>query len=282
MKRTLTAISIALLVFEAVAHAGTEMAPPAPETPTSTTGYYYPSPFKTTADLRQFAIGTHAEIFGGANLFQSGRVDITSPQLPGVSTSVNTKDQLGGVGGVKIGYTWYGFDKQTDENGNLIRAVNGDFAVLPSLDYEMFWTGYTYKGDGQIGGMPSQLRADVNAYVFSFDPTIKFQADRFRPYFGGGIGGAYITADDATASLGGLGTANLVGGSDDFCLALQALAGTQVFVAKDWVLTFDYKFLDFVSPTFNASPSGPGGIGLHYRSSNIGQHLVTAGVGYYF
>lgn len=280
MNRTLTALTIAMLGFGAVARAGTEMAEPPEAPPPAGSGYYYPSPFKVSSDLRQYAVGAHVEIFGGANLFQSGRFEVSSPQVPGFTTSVSTKDELGGVGGVKIGYTWYGFDKQTDADGNLIKSINGDFAVLPSLDYEMFWTGYKYKADGSVDGNPTELRSDVNAYVFSLDPTIKFQCDMFRPYFGAGVGGAYITSDSTTANIGG-GTVNAAQGSTDFCFAVQALAGTQIFVAKDWVLTFDYKFLDFVSPTFNSDGNNTTP-GVHYRSGGIGQQIVTAGVGYYF
>jgi opacity protein-like surface antigen len=70
-----------------------------------------------------------------------------------------------------------------------------------------------------------------------------------------------------------------VGSADDFCFAVQGLAGCEVFLAKNWALSLDYKYLDFVSPTFKAG-SGPSE--LDYKSDSIGQHILTAGLNYYF
>jgi len=219
-------------------------------------GYYDAPTLKVTADIRQYAVGPSIGVFG--------------------NTSVSEKNQLGGVAGIKGGYTWPGWDKWN------ITSVNGDFAVLPSIDYEFFWTGYKFKGQGTYDDIGTQLTADVNAYVFSLDPTIKFQIGMFRPYIGAGIGGAYITADHGVASITGIGSENLIGSSNDFCFAVQGLAGVEVFIAKNWTLSLNYKYLDLVSPTFNAGSGQSGVIPVRYHSDSLGQNIVTAGVNCYF
>jgi opacity protein-like surface antigen len=245
-------------------------------------GYYDAPTLKVTADIRQYAVGPSIGVFGGATFAQNGNVTISSPDLPGFSTSVSTKNQLGGVAGIKGGYTWPGWDMWNDSDEKPITYVNGDFAVLPSIDYEFFWTGYKYKGQGNLDGIGTQLTADVNAYVFSLDPTVKFQIGMFRPYIGVGLGGAYITADNGVASASGIGSTNLIGSANDFCFAVQGLAGVEVFIAKNWTLSLDYKYLDLVSPTFDAGDGQSGVIPIHYQSDSIGQHIVTAGINYYF
>jgi opacity protein-like surface antigen len=267
------------VMLSSTAYCGTEEQVPVTPAPA---GYYDAPTLKMTADIRQYAVGTSIGVFGGINFAQNGNVDISSSALPGFNTSVSEKNQLGGVAGFKVGYTWPGWDKWNDSNDKPITSVNGDFAVLPSIDYEFFWTGYKFKGQGTYDGIGTQLTAALNAYVFSLDPTIKFQIGMFRPYIGAGIGGAYITADHGVASASGIGSANLVGSSDDFCFAVQGLAGVEMFVAKNWTLSLDYKYLDFIDPTFGGGAGQSGFIPLHYHSDSIGNNIVTAGVNYYF
>lgn len=65
------------------------------------------------------------------------------------------------------------------------------------------------------------------------------------------------------------------GSSDDFCMAVQGLAGVEVFIAKNWALTVDYKFLNLINPEFDAGST-------HYKSDVMSQHIVTAGLNFYF
>lgn len=282
MKRTwLQIMVIVVLVSGRAAYAGTEMAEPAEAPPPAAPGYYDKNPFKVSTDVRQYDVGMHVELFGGANITQSGNVNISSPQLPDLDNTLSTKGQAGGVAGVKIGYTFAGWGGQcADTNANLITAVNGDFRVLPAIDYEMFWTGYEYKGQGTLDGSQTQLTTNLNAYTFSLDPLLKFQVGMFRPYLGAGVGGSYITTNNGTASANGLGFSHSTGDTSDFCFSVQGLAGVEIFLARDWVLTVNYKYLDFVDPTFNSNSNN--GVQVRYHSNNLGQQIATAGIGYYF
>lgn len=235
--------------------------------------------FKVDAQPREYATGGHVGVFGGGNFFQSGDLDVSTSLLPGQKATLKTKDQLGGVAGLKVGYTWPGWGVGPGFSDPTPAPVDGSFAVLPTLDAEFFWTGYKYKAQQTFAGLDTQLTADVDVYVLSLDPTLKFQIGMFRPYVGFGIGGAYINAENASASVNGLGSTNLIGSSDDFVLAVQGLAGVEVFIARNWALTVDYKYLSLIDPSFD---SKGGAIPLSYKSDAIGQHIITAGVNFYF
>jgi len=92
---------------------------PVEQTPVTTqpAGYYDAPTLKVTTDIRQYAVGASIGVFGGINVAQNGNVDISSPALPGFNTSVSERNQLGGVAGIKGGYTWPGWDKWDDSSG---------------------------------------------------------------------------------------------------------------------------------------------------------------------
>lgn len=224
--------------------------------------------FKAGVLPREYGTGAHVGVFGGANIAQTGDLD---GDLGAVHLTAKTKNQIGGVAGIRGGYTWPGFGSGSGFSDPSPLPVDGGFAVLPSLEYEVFWTGLKYKANGTApNGMNFQFSSDVNTYVFSLDPKIGFQVGMFRPYIGFGVGGAYVSAENPSLTVNGL-TGTSTESNDDFCLALQGLAGVEVFVSKNWAVTIDYKYLDLVNPKFG-----------QVSSDNIGQHIVTAGVNFYF
>jgi opacity protein-like surface antigen len=235
--------------------------------------------FKADAQPREYATGGHVGVFGGGNLFQSGDLDVSTPLLSGQKVTLKTKDQPGGVAGIRAGYTWPGWGQGSGFGDTIPVPVDGGFAMLPTLDAEFFWTGFKYKARQTFVGIDTELTSDVNAYIVSLDPILKFQIGMFRPYVGMGIGAAYIDADKARVSGAGLGSTNLLGSADDWVLAAQGLAGVEVFIAKNWALTLDYKYLNFIDPHFKSSE---GNIPLEYKSDVISQHIITAGVNFYF
>lgn len=236
--------------------------------------------FRNQAVLRpgEYPVGTSVGIFGGANIAQEGNLDITSPFAPGVTASLDTKNAIGGVAGIRATYTWPGWSF----DGFPPAGVDGSFRWLPSAQGEFFWTGYKYKAQQNFSGVDTTFTSDANIYVLSFDPIMRCQIGAFRPYVGAGIGGAYVTADSARVDASGFGLAagtDLTGSSDCFAFAVQALAGCEYFITERITLSLDYKFLSLINPEFDSSDEQKS---LHYSLDALSQHIVTMGVNFYF
>jgi opacity protein-like surface antigen len=231
----------------------------------------------------EYATGGTVAVFGGANLLQSGDLNVSTPLLPGASATLKTKNRLGGVAGIKAGYTWPGwgegpgFDNAFGKSSST--PLDGHFKVLPAFEYEFFRTGFNYKAGENFSGTDVRFTADLTAYVLSVNPMVKFQMGFFRPYIGLGIGGAYLTASNAKASASGIGSTNLVGSDDDIVLALQGIVGTEIFVAKNWALSLEYKNLNLINPS---STKDNGTIPIHYKIDNLNQQILTGGLRVYF
>ncbi|MDE1171314.1 MAG: outer membrane beta-barrel protein [Verrucomicrobium sp.] len=219
--------------------------------------------------FEEYATGWNVEVFGGATPFQTGTFRAGTPAG---TANLHTDDRINGVAGAKVGYVW-------NPGWHL-----ADVPVLPSLDLEGFWTGYQagsqFKASGGVAGGPAEFMTNQDIYVVSVDPTVKFQLGRFRPYVGVGVGAAYLTADGGHVAAGGASTA-LAGSSNDFAFALQGLAGLETFINKNWSIDIGYKYLSLLNPTFGSQYAG--GVPVNTAFPNwYGQHIVTAGIKFYF
>jgi opacity protein-like surface antigen len=231
-------------------------------------------PYRTSASLRgPDGTGMNIGLFGGAIAFQDGTLNITSGAVPGVQVNGDTKSRLGGVAGIRFGYTWPHF--LNDPNTN---ATGPDF-LMPAVEEEFFWTGYNYKATDASFGTGSSLTADVNTLNFMVDPKLKFRIGAFRPYIGFGVGATYVDVGNAKLNIPGLGTGQLTGSSDDIDFSVQGLAGCEVFVAHNWAFSLDYKYQYIVDPTFHGTFPGAD---VKYHLDGLGGHLFTAGLNYYF
>lgn len=250
------------------------------------------SSMRVETNLRpNYGIGSNVTIYGGITAFQDGTLKITSPAAPGAEVKGSTQSSLGGIGGIKFGFTWPSFaaiggDPESFSNPGLIE---------PSIAGDFFWSGYRYKATGSgttsslgvTGTYSGTLTSDVNSYTFCVEPTVKFNLGAFRPYIGFGAGGTYIDTGhahvDGNVTILGLGTASggldLTGSSNDFDFSAEALAGAEYFFDKHWALTFDYKYLYILSPTFHGNIPGST---LKYHLSGLGESMFTSGISYYF
>jgi opacity protein-like surface antigen len=234
-------------------------------------GMVSPAPYRTSTDLRvPDGTGMNVGLFGGAIAFQNGTLDVNAP---GAHVHGTTESEVGGVAGVRFGYTWPHFFG--DPNSG---ATGPDF-LMPAVDEEFFWSGYDYKANSTSLGLRSSLTTHLNTYNFMVDPKLKFKVGIFRPYIGYGIGASYLTTNDTRVRVHGVGVGELSGSSDDVAFSIQALAGTEVFVAKNWALSLDYKYQYIFDPSFS---SGFEGTTVKYRLNGLGGNMFTAGVNYYF
>ena len=191
-----------------------------------------------------------------------------------------------------MGYTWSSFDAIASSHDPA--ALLTPDLIEPSLAADFFWNKYRYKATGSgttssggvTAGYDGDLRANVDTYTFCVEPTVRFNLGAFRPYIGFGVGGTYLDAshgqlDGNVTVLGTTGTGRtyLTGSSDDVDFTAEGLAGVECFLDAHWALTFDYKFLYFVSPDFHGNIPGST---INYHLSGLDESMFTGGFSYYF
>lgn len=93
-----------------------------------------------------------------------------------------------------------------------------------------------------------------------------FPGSRVRPYIGGGLGAAYIRADDFGYDDPRLGNIQL-NDTEDTVFAYQAGAGVALDLSTRWTVALDYRYLDTDDPRLNLLDDVPTTrIELDYRS----------------
>jgi len=260
-------------------------ASPTPKTDSST-----PSMRVATTLRPVYGIGSNITVYGGVTAFQDGTLKITSPAAPGAEVKGSTQSTVGGVGGIKMGFTWPSFAAI----GSNPESFSNPGLIEPSIAGDFFWSGYRYKATGSgttsssgvTGSYNGTLTSDVNSYTFCVEPAVKFNLGSFRPYVGFGVGGTYTDVNHAhiqgNATVLGFtatGGQDLTGSSHDFDFSAEALAGAEYFFDTHWALTFDYKYLYIVSPTFHGNVPGST---IKYNLSGLGESMFASGISYYF
>jgi opacity protein-like surface antigen len=224
--------------------------------------------------LREAGTGFGIGVYGGVTPAQNGDLDVSTPRLPGASLNLRTKDRTGGVAGIKVDYTWASFGALADrENDPGTPSI-----LMPALAYDLFWTGLQYRASDATFGSGGFLKADMDLITFQVEPMLKFRLGRFHPYVGIGVGGTYLTADNASVTVPGLGTGALTGSSETVCFSMQGLVGAEFFVTDHWALTAEYKYLFVDDPQLQ----GHGAVPIDYHADSLGFHMMTAGVKYAF
>jgi hypothetical protein len=243
------------------------------------------------AQTRQpYGLGTSVSVYGGVVAFQDGTIKITSSTLPGAEFRDQTQSSLGGVAGIKVGYTWAGFEDMWRDHDAI--DPNANEVVQPAIAADFFWSNFRYKASGNGNTNPfgintnynNTLTANIDTYTFCVEPMVKFNLGAFRPYVGIGIGGTYTDAGHAVlgGNAGGLNlNGNLVGSSDDLEFTAEALAGVEYFFDQHWALNVDYKFVYLVDPSFHED-NQPGLIPIDYKLSGLDECMFLAGISYYF
>ena len=255
-------IVLACVALAPLARAGTEMtqAPAPDESDTK-------SMMQVHTEVRDVPkTGLSVGIFGGVNAIQDGDFHLTAP---GVSLNGTTKDNLGAVAGIHIENTWPSFAAigSTDPAEPQL--------VMPAMGLDLFWMGNRYSA---ADGAGNSLHADTDSFSFLYVPKVKFNLGIFRPYIGAGIGGTYTDAGNASITTPG-GTFNLTGSRDDLDFTAMGTAGAEIFVSDNIAFDLAYRYLYIMDPTFHGNI---GGTAVNYKVDNLGNHLFTLGLNYYF
>ena len=211
-----------------------------------------------------YGLGFYGAIDGGANVHQDRGGDRTfTDNNPdsiffGDSLTVSPKNDVGGFGGVKLGYVW------------------GTGVFRPTIEGDFFWNGFRggadltlREADGDVLRGTS-VTSFINTGAFMGNFIGRFAFGRFQPYVGGGLGVYYAESAgvDVTTPRGTFSTG---GGKNHADFAWQVIAGTDYYWTPKFSTFIEYHYLNYTSSQINTN-----------QSRDLGQHLVGAGLRFHF
>jgi opacity protein-like surface antigen len=250
-----------------------------------------PAPrFVTAVQPRgEAATGWNASVYAGANFAQSAQIRTTLFNTASVKYKESSKTGINL--GAKLGYTF------PFENFSFNQRLSG-FQFTPGVEAEVSYLKSDLKGrltDADVGGFtgvsptllssltPLNAGLKIDSAVFMMNWLGKMQiGSSFRPYIGAGVGMAYTHFESADLARIGtqLGTAGGVSvspqhSSSSYVLAYQVLAGGEYFVARDWSLFGEYKYVVLDSFSTLSFP-------VDTKVGSLGNHVGVVGVRTYF
>jgi opacity protein-like surface antigen len=226
-----------------------------------------------------YGLGFYGAIDGGANVYQNrGGTRTFTDNNPdseffGSNLEVDPKNDVGGYGGIKLGYVF-------GTTGWLVRpTVEGDFF------YNGFRGGADFTLNEAFTPCPScatelsthqrNVTTWINSGAFMFNVILRIGPAtwRFQPYAGAGVGVYYAESagTQVTDPVTGRTPINTGGGANHADLAWDVVAGSDYFFNSKWSAFIEYHYLDYTSTQINTN-----------QSRDLGQHLVGAGVRYFF
>jgi len=211
-----------------------------------------------------YGLGFYGAIDGGANVHQDRGGDRTfTDNNPdsiffGDTLTVSPKNDVGGYGGIKLGY------------------VFGTGVFRPTIEGDFFWNGFRggadlilREPDGDVLRGTS-VTSFINTGAFMANFIGRFAFGRFQPYVGGGVGGYYAESAgvDVTTPRGTFSTG---GGKNHADFAWQVIAGTDYYWTPKFSTFIEYHYLNYTSSQINTD-----------QIRDLGQHLVGAGLRFHF
>jgi opacity protein-like surface antigen len=224
-----------------------------------------------------YGLGFYGAIDMGANVYQNrgGTRTFTddNPNSPffGSNLEVDPKNDVGFFGGIKLGY------------------VFGSGWIRPTVEGDFFYNGFRGGADFTLNeaftptpGGPTFLSTHqrnvttwINTGAFMANFILRFAPgnQRFQPYAGAGVGIYYAESagvevvDPVTGDV----PVNTGGGRSHADLAWQVVAGSDYFFTPNFSAFIEYHYLDYTSTQIDTN-----------QSRDLGQHLVGAGVRFFF
>jgi opacity protein-like surface antigen len=224
-----------------------------------------------------YGLGFYGAIDMGANVYQNrgGTRTFTddNPNSPffGSNLEVDPKNDVGFFGGIKLGY------------------VFGSGWIRPTVEGDFFYNGFRGGADFTLNeaftptpGGPTFLSTHqrnvttwINTGAFMGNFILRFAPgnQRFQPYVGAGVGIYYAESagvevvDPVTGDV----PVNTGGGRSHADLAWQVVAGSDYFFTPNFSAFIEYHYLDYTSTQIDTN-----------QSRDLGQHLVGAGVRFFF
>jgi opacity protein-like surface antigen len=224
-----------------------------------------------------YGLGFYGAIDAGANIYQNRGGDQTftddnpNSQFFGSSLDVSPKNDVGFFGGIKLGY------------------VFGTGVVRPTVEGDFFYNGFRGGADFTLNEAftPCPICATefstrernattwINTGSFLFNLIFRLGPPtwRFQPYAGAGVGVYYAESAgvEVTDPVTGRTPINTGGGANHADLAWDVVAGADYFFNSQWSAFVEYHYLDYTSTQIDTN-----------QSRDLGQHLVGAGVRFFF
>ena len=216
-----------------------------------------------------YGLGFYGAIDAGANVYQNRGGSRTFTQDDpnfigfGDTLEVNPKNDVGFFGGIKLGY------------------VFGTGVIRPTVEGDFFYNGFRGGANFTLreadGDLIAQRNATtwINTGAFMFNLIFRLGPPtwRFQPYAGAGVGVYYAESAglEVTDPVTGRVPINTGGGRSHADLAWDVVAGSDYFFTPNISAFIEYHYLDYTSTQINTS-----------QSRDLGQHLVGAGVRFFF
>ena len=242
-----------------------------------------------------YGLGFYGAIDMGANVYQNrgGNRSFSSDndgdsfdrdlRFFGSTLEVNPKNDVGFFGGIKLGYVF--------GTGVIRPAVEGDFfynGFRGGADFTLneAFTSPLPAGFGTPGhGFPTDqtvfsthqrnVTTWINSGAFMFNVILRLGPPtwKFQPYAGAGVGVYYAESAGVEVQDPVTGTTpiNTGGGRSHADLAWDVVAGADYFFNPQWSAFVEYHYLDYTSTQIDTN-----------QSRDLGQHLVGAGVRFFF
>lgn len=228
----------------------------------------YTKNMQTPAVEEVVGMGFYAAVFGGANVYQNADFDRTRVHAFDRSFGIDADldPTTGWFAGVKLGYVF-----------------NTHSWFLPAVELEGFYNHLDIEAHATSDELRTEAhaRVEMRSAVMMANLLGKIDLGRFRPYFGGGAGAAYVNAGEVDARLDFRGheVIRIQGDADEFgrlghfrtdgwTFAWQAIGGFDYYVTPKVSIFAEYKALWYYANTDGVS--------------NYLQHLVGGGVRFHF
>jgi opacity protein-like surface antigen len=194
-----------------------------------------------------------------------------NPEFFGTTLDVNPKNDVGFYGGIKLGY------------------VFGTGVIRPTIEGDWFYNGFRGGADFTLNeaftpcpGCATEFSThqrnvttwiNTGAFMFNFILRIAPENWRFQPYAGAGVGVYYAESAGVEVQdpVTGVTPINTGGGRNHADLAWDVVAGSDYFFTPNFSAFIEYHYLDYTSTQIDTN-----------QSRDLGQHLVGAGVRFFF
>jgi opacity protein-like surface antigen len=218
-----------------------------------------------------YGLGFYGAIDAGANVYQNRGGDRTftaddrlldqTDRDFDATLEVSPKNDVGFYGGIKLGY------------------VFGSGVFRPTIEGDFFYNGFRGGADftlrDRFGDVIAQrdVTTWVNTGAFMANFIGRFAFGRFQPYAGAGVGVYYAESAgvEVRDPVTGRVPVNTGGGASHADLAWQVVAGSDYFFNPNFSAFIEYHYLDYTSSQIDTR-----------QSRDLGQHLVGAGVRFFF
>jgi opacity protein-like surface antigen len=195
-----------------------------------------------------YGTGFYFGLQAGANLYQDYG-DGRSFDVRGNSVSFDANDEVGFVGGIKLGY------------------VFGTGSVRPAIEADLYYNGVKANIDAHVNGEDVDFNAsgDLHSGAFIANFLLRFASGQFQPYLGGGVGGYYAEAQDVRVRIGDRKFEG--GGGSNSGFAWQLIGGADYYFTEKLSIFAEYKFLNYEDAGFD---------------DRISQHIAVLGLRMHF